>query len=425
MKLRDVTEGEIEDQVREGDPGESDAEKPHPDSIITLVHSTGSWINSNGSHQEKIVKANKRSGQDWPISSKGRTCIPLLSDELELIILARFPISEYWKVCVISKKILALFRMGELFRIRRELKVTELSVFMLASGETNWRVFDRNFTSCRRLPLLPGDSCFISGDKESLCAGTHLLVSGKEIEGPAIWRYDLAMNKWYHGPSMIEPRCLFASASCGDFAFVAGGISMMGTRARGILNTAEKYNPESRSWVPLPRMSEKRKLCSGIYMDNKFYVIGGQNEKGEALTCGEVFLEEANIWLKIPDIIRDSPVATSSESPPLVAVVDNELYSIETSSNQLKVYLKASNSWKKLGPVPVRTDFNRGWGVAFKSLGNELLVIGGSTVPRAGHGMTIYTCRPHPGNEELQWKLLESGKSRSSHFIYNCSVMVA
>uniref|UniRef100_A0A5B6ZIV3 F-box domain-containing protein n=1 Tax=Davidia involucrata TaxID=16924 RepID=A0A5B6ZIV3_DAVIN len=347
--------------------------------------------------------------------------IPPLSYELEDLILARFPRSEYWKLCFVNKRYSTLLKSGELFKIRREIGVKESSVFMLASGESSWWAFDREFKSRRKLPVLPTDFCFASGDKESLCAGTHLLISGREIDGLVVWRYELAMNKWYKGPSMIQPRCLFASATCGPFAFVAGGIGMEANSE--VYDTAEKYNPDTKSWEPLPRMRRKRKLCSGCYMDDSIYVIGGRNENGE-LTCGEFLDKATNKWKLIPDMLKDDPVLTC-HSPPLVAVVNNELYSLEASTNQLKVYLKRSNTWKQLGPVPVRADFSSGWGVAFKSLGNELLVIGASSDSSASNCMAIYTCCPDPDAEELQWRPLDSSRNRLSHFILNCSVMVA
>ncbi|KAI3463105.1 hypothetical protein Pfo_019768 [Paulownia fortunei] len=346
--------------------------------------------------------------------------ISSLSYELESLIFARFPRSEYWKLCFVNKRCLTLLKSGELYKIRKEIGFKEPSVFMFASGESSWWAFDCEFKSRRKLPVLPSDPCFASGDKESLCAGTQLLVSGREIDGLVVWRYELAENKWYKGPSMISPRCLFASATCGNCAYVAGG---MGALRSEVYDTAEKYNADSGSWEPLPKMKRRRKLCSGFYMDNNFFVIGGRNEDGE-LTCGEFFDETRNRWELIPDMLKDDPVQ-SSHSPPLLAVVNNELYSLEASSNQLKVYLKKTNTWKQLGPVPVRADCNRGWGVAFKSLGNELLVIGASSVSCTGNYMAIYTCCPDSESGELHWKPLDSGRNRLSHFILNCSVMVA
>ncbi|XP_022888819.1 F-box/kelch-repeat protein At3g27150-like [Olea europaea var. sylvestris] len=344
-----------------------------------------------------------------------------LSNELENLIFARFPRSEHWKLCFVNKRCLTLLKSGELYKIRKEIGVKEPSVFMLTTGEGNWWAFDREFRSPRKLPVLPSDPCFPSGDKETLCAGTHLLVSGREIHGLVVWRYELAENKWYKGPSMISPRCLFASATCGTFAYVAGG---MGVAANSeVYDTAEKYNPDNGSWEPLPRMKKRRKLCSGCYVDNKFYVIGGRNNDGE-LTCGEFFDETKNTWELIPDMLKDDPVR-SSHSPPLLAVINNELYSLESSSNQLKVYLKKTNTWKSLGQVPVRVACNRGWGVAFKSLGNELLVIGASAFSCASNYMAIYTCCPDADAEELQWRPVDSGRNPLSHFILNCCVMVA
>ncbi|KAK3183796.1 hypothetical protein Dsin_031082 [Dipteronia sinensis] len=346
--------------------------------------------------------------------------VPSLSDELEVLISALVPRSEYWKIYLLNKRFYSLLHNGELYRIRREHGCRESSVFMLASGDKSWWAFDRQFQSRRKLPELPSDQCFECGDKESLCAGTHLIVSGREYEGPVVWRYELETNKWFKDSPMISPRCLFASATCGTFAFVAGGIGL--PDGVEVLNTAEKYNPETKSWDCLPEMCKKRKLCSGCYMDNKFYVIGGRNDNHETLTCGEVYDESKKDWVWIPDMLKDFPTETF-QSPPLIAVVDNELYSLETFSNELRVYLKSTNTWKNLGLVPVRAESNRGWGVAFKSLGNELLVIGASAA--SGESMSIYTCCPDPDAKELQWKLLDCGRNRLNHFIHNCSVMVA
>ncbi|XP_006359067.1 F-box/kelch-repeat protein At3g27150-like [Solanum tuberosum] len=384
----------------------------------------GDWVTFK-SHSSKKVRISR------PESPRGENSdrqpqdadYPSLSYELESEILSRFPRWEYWKLSLVNKRCSMLLKSGEIFEIRKENGFKEPSVYMLASGETNWWTFDREFNSRRKIPDLPSDVCFTFGDKESLCAGTHLLVSGREIDGLVIWRFELATNCWYKGPSMVNPRCLFASATCGTSAFVAGGVGIMANSE--VYDTAEKYNPDSRSWDPLPRMKRKRKLCSGCYMDKKFYVIGGRNENGE-LTCGEFFDEGKNKWELIPDMLKDDPVLTC-HSPPLIAVVNNELYSLEASSNQLKLYLKKTNTWKMLGQVPVRADSNRGWGIAFKSLGNELLVIGAasSSASYSGNSMAIYTCCPDPDAIELQWQPLDSGRNRLSSFILNCSVMVA
>ncbi|KAK9670019.1 hypothetical protein RND81_13G170900 [Saponaria officinalis] len=339
--------------------------------------------------------------------------------EVETMIIARTPLLEMRRLCSLNKPIMRFIKSGDLIKERKRIGAREACVFMFASGERNWWAFDQKFLVRKILPELPSDYTFRFSDKESLCAGTHLLVFGKEIVGPAVWTYEVLENKWYKSTSMVDSRCLFASASSGDFAYVAGGTS---PETNVILNSAEKYDPANRSWDPLPKMKEKRRMCAGVYMDNKFYVIGGQNQTGDAFTCAEVFDENKNTWVKIPGILNG---LTTSDSPPLVAVVNNDLYIFETSTNCLLVYLKNSNSWKDLGPIPVRADIRKGWGVAFKSLGNELLAIGGSNISPFGRGMTVFTCSPNPNADRLDWKLLDDGRNSRSAFVMNCTVMVA
>ncbi|MBA0842265.1 hypothetical protein Goarm_002102 [Gossypium armourianum] len=317
--------------------------------------------------------------------------VPELSDELESLILARFPRSEHWKLYLLNKHFSDLLKSGELNKIRKEIGFKESSIFMSPSGQNCWWACDGLFKSCRKLPELPSlDICFINGDKESVCAGSHLIVSGRETFGSVVWRFELETGKWFKGPSMIDPR-----------------------------------------------MHQKRKLCSGCFMDKKFYVIGGRDEHNNQLTCGEAYDKDNNTWEWIPDMLKDDstdtqPAAAAAamllQSPPLVAVVNNELYCLETSCNEVRVYMKSSKTWKNLGKVPVRADLHEGWGVAFKSLGNELLVIGfSSSVSSGGNGsgMTIYTCSPRPESDDLKWRRVEGCEDRLNFFLLNCSVMVA
>ncbi|CAI9766704.1 unnamed protein product [Fraxinus pennsylvanica] len=188
-----------------------------------------------------------------------------------------------------------------------------------------------------------------------------------------------------------------------------------------VYDTAEKYNPDNRSWESLPRIKKRMKLCFGCYMDNKFYVISGRNNDGE-LTCGEFVDETKSTWKLIPDMLKDDHVR-SSHSLPFLAVVNNELYLLESSSNQLKMYLKKTNTWKPLGQVLVRAACNRGWGVTFKSLGNKLLVIGTSVFSCANNYMALYTYCPYADASELQWRRIDNGRNLLSQFILKYYVM--
>lgn len=372
----------------------------------------------DGEETEEVVSF-KHQDADYVIN------VPQLVYELEVEILARVPRFEYWKLQFLSKRFSRLLKSGEIFKVRRERSVVEPSVFMRSSGDIRWTMFDKDFENFQKLPELPSDICFFGGDTESLCAGTHLIVTGQEDKSIALWRYELETSKWFKGPAMITPRILFASATCGTVVFVAGGFNN-GNGTWEVVNKVEKYNSETKTWTLLQGMHKRRKFCSGCYLRGKFYVLGGRDENDKNLTCGERYDEGTDSWELIPDILKDMSFS-SVQSPPLIAVVCNDLYALETSANELRVYDANANAWKKLGDVPVRAKSNGGWGVAFKSLGDKLLVIGESAGASWCETMSVYTCRPSAdAKHELHWE--ESKRccgGRLNHFILNCCVMIA
>ncbi|CAG7906637.1 unnamed protein product [Brassica rapa] len=122
-------------------------------------------------------------------------------------------------------------------------------------------------------------------------------------------------------------------------------------------------------------------------------------------------------------MLKDMTFLTPSQSPPLIAVVDDNLYMLETSLNELRVYDINTNIWKKLGVVPVSANTTFGWGTAFKSMGDRLLVVGTSN---SWHmKAVVYSCRPSPNVEEQHWEELKYWCSGAelSQFIHNCCVI--
>ncbi|KAJ7538944.1 hypothetical protein O6H91_11G069700 [Diphasiastrum complanatum] len=325
--------------------------------------------------------------------------IPGLGDDVAQLCLARLPRSTYYHYQTVSKKFCALFRSSELYRTRRRLGILEQWMYVLNSGRA-WRAYNPKDGIWLRLPPTPSDYVFEVSDKESLTAGTQLLVRGRQFEGNVIWIYDLVTDQWFKGSDMGTPRCLYGSASCGDFGFVAGGVDYSGN----LLKSAERYNSLIGRWEPLPDMNQKRKLCSGFYMDEKFYVIGGANEEGQ-LTCGEEYDLVSRTWRHIPNML---PISNhqSQLAPPLVAVAENRLYAFEASRNVLRVYDKATNSWRMLGDMPVRADVNNGWGVAFKALEGQLVVIGGHRGRHDSDDDAVWAWRPTAEGGPPDWHLM-------------------
>jgi hypothetical protein len=215
---------------------------------------------------------------------------------------------------------------------------------------------------------------------------------------------------------MNFPRCLFASGSSGEIAIVAGGCDRNGQ----VLRSAELYNSEAGHWETLPDMNLPRRLSSGFFMDGKFYVIGGVTSERVSLTCGEEYDLGTRTWRRINDMY---PGGTSaSQSPPLIAIVNNQLYAADQSTNVVKKYDKANNTWNIVKPLPVRADSSNGWGLAFRACGDRLLVIGGHRGAR-GEVILLHSWCPEDGNGGgADWEVL-SVKERAGVFVHNCAIM--
>jgi hypothetical protein len=179
------------------------------------------------------------------------------------------------------------------------------------------------------------------------------------------------------------------------------------------------YNSEAGRWEALPDMNLARKLASGFFMDGKFYVIGGVSSQRDPLTCGGEYNLETRTWRRIHAMY---PGGTSaSQSPPLVAVLNNQLYAADQLTNVVKKYDKVNNTWNIVKLLPVRADSSNGWGLAFKACGDRLLVVGGHRGPR-GEVILLHSWCPEGGDDGADWEVL-SLKERAGVFVYNCAIM--
>ncbi|KAK6936030.1 Kelch repeat type 1 [Dillenia turbinata] len=341
---------------------------------------------------------------------------PGLYDDVALDCLAWVSRSDYASLFRLNTRFNSLIKSGYLYGLRRKIGIVEHWVYMVCDPR-GWEAFDPTRNKWMRLPRIPCDECFNHADKESLAVGCELLVFGRELFDFAIWKYSLICRDWVKCEGMNLPRCLFGSGSFGSIAIVAGGTDKNGN----ILKSAELYDSSMGRWEMLPNMHSPRRLCSGFFMDGKFYVIGGMTSPTDSLTCGEEYDLQTRRWRKIDGMYPN--VNKAAQAPPLVAVVDNQLYAVEQLTNMVKKYDKENNTWAVLGRLPVRADSTNGWGLAFKACGKELLVVGGQRGPE-GEGIVLNSWCPKSGvqNGTLDWKVL-GVKEHVGVFVYNCAVM--
>ncbi|CAL1404302.1 unnamed protein product [Linum trigynum] len=341
---------------------------------------------------------------------------PGLIDDVALNCLAHTCRSDHSSLSCINKRFHKLIKTGYLYGLRKHLGITEHWVYLVCDPR-GWEAFDPTRQKWMALPKIPCDECFNHADKESLAVGNELLVFGRELFDFAIWKYSSVSRIWAKCDGMNRPRCLFGSGSFGSLAVVAGGSDKNGK----ILQSAELYDSSTGKWEMLPNMHSPRRLCSGFFMDGKFYVIGGMSGPTASLTCGEEYDLETRKWRKIEGMYPN--VNKAAQAPPLVAVVNNQLYAVEYLTNMVKRYDKEKNAWNVLGRLPVRADLSNGWGLAFKACGEQLLVVGGQRGPE-GEGIVLNSWRPESGvnNGTLDWKVI-GVKENVGVFVYNCAVV--
>jgi hypothetical protein len=210
---------------------------------------------------------------------------------------------------------------------------------------------------------------------------------------------------------------MFGYVRLGEIAILAGGSDPCGN----ILSSAELYNSDTRKWEILPNMKKARKKCSSVFMDGKFYVIGGMtDDRMTHLTCGEEFDIKTREWRKIPNMfLTGSEMIQTLPSigpPPLIAVVKNVLYAADYAQQEVKKYVKENNLWVTIGRFSEQVDSMNGWGVAFRACGDMLVFLGGAI---GGSMMEINTWVPNDG--ALQWNQITTKQSLS--LVHYCTLI--
>ncbi|CAH8383372.1 unnamed protein product [Eruca vesicaria subsp. sativa] len=128
-------------------------------------------------------------------------------------------------------------------------------------------------------------------------------------------------------------------------------------------------------------------------------------------------------WMKLPTMPSSvtfmSGMSPAAEAPPLVAVVDNQLYAADHADMEVRKYDKEKRKWLTIGTLPERAGSVNGWGLAFRACGERLIVIGGPKNSGGGF-IELNSWVPSQGGPP-EWTLLD--RKHSSNFVYNCAVM--
>ncbi|GLT32944.1 hypothetical protein SLA2020_075710 [Shorea laevis] len=343
--------------------------------------------------------------------------IPSLPDELSIQILARIPRVYYFNLRVVSKKWKATIMSSELFKLRKELGLTEEWLYMLTKvGEEKfmWHALDPLSRRWQTLPPMPnavyeestckgfsgfcmlnmvGSSFKISAfirswlqQKDGLghmpfcgCAigaldGCLYVLGGfcRASTMRCVWRFNPILNIWSEVTSMSVGRAYCKTGMLNNKLYVVGGV----TKGRGgltPLQSAEVFDPCTGLWSEVPNMPFSRAqtfpnifladmlkpIATGMtsYMGRLFVPQSLYSWPFFIDAGGEIYDPETNSWDEMPSGMGDGWPARQAGTK-LSVVVDGELYAFDLSSpmdsGTIKVYDKKEDAWQVvIGKVPI------------------------------------------------------------------------
>ncbi|XVE60427.1 hypothetical protein DITRI_Ditri05aG0127800 [Diplodiscus trichospermus] len=338
--------------------------------------------------------------------------IPTLPDELSMQILARLPRIHYFNLMLVSQKWKATVMSPQLFKLRKELGMTEEWLYVLTKGEEEkllWHALDPLSRKWQRLPSIPDVICEEESRKSlwnlvgystkiaevirgwlghkngsnymQFCGctiaaldGSLYVLGGFSRASPMrnVWRFDPILNVWTEVASMSIGRAYCKTSILDNKLYVVGGVS----RGQGgliPLQSAEVFDPNSGTWSPVPSMpcSRAHMLPNALLADMlKPMATGMTSYMGRLYVPqslyswpfffdagGEIYDPETNSWDDMPSGMGEGwPVRQAGTK--LSVVIDGELYACDPSSSlnssKIMVYDQKEDAWKVvIGNVPI------------------------------------------------------------------------
>ena len=185
----------------------------------------------------------------------------------------------------------------------------------------------------------------------------------------AVEAYDPSNNMWTSKADLSAPRGFFSAAVVNDKIYVIGGDNDSGNT----IMTVEEYNPATNSWAPKKNMPTTRSDLAVAVVNNKIYAIGGWNEGSGILSTVEEYDPATNSWR-----VRAGMSTTRAAFP--AVVINNKIYAIGgligtqplTFTATVEEYDPATNLWRSRANMP--TDR---WDLGAAVIGGRIFALGG------------------------------------------------
>lgn len=356
------------------------------------------------------------------------TClIESLPDDVFVRCLIRLPLQWHANLQRVSKGVQTLVQSREYYAMRKEegtstsfvclLQPMPMSTEMLAEKSCSFMsasfdpiygvtLLDVKTGSWERLPAIPG----LPRGLPTFCK--LVVVMGKLVVMGGWWQstwepsrsvfvYDFSTQRWSPGADMPSVRNFFACGAVGNKVIVAGGHDA----EKKALATVEAFNVDTRCWETISPMREERDECTGVVMDNRFYVVSGYGTESQGVfrKSGEVWDPSTGEWKLIanmwPLVSRDSDVA----NPSSVAAMAGRLYAVH--GKEVVVYCPQKNAWTVVEKVPEEADKGEMTPSSVAATGSSLIITG---LSRKNDTATLRTLSLTPGCGKIksQWRTI-------------------
>ncbi|KAK1581352.1 hypothetical protein Q3G72_005229 [Acer saccharum] len=284
-------------------------------SILSVNSSRTGSIDASDVSQNETCKRQRLSPSIFEESPR---LIPSLPDEISFQILARLPRIYYLKVKLVSRAWKAVIMSSELFKLRKELGMTEEWLYILTKAEDDkffWHTLDPLSRRWQRLPPMPRVGVE-DESRKGLAALRMWNVVGSSIKIADVIR------GWLGRKDALD-RLSFCGSSIGT---VDGCLYVLGGFSRAVAMTQVwRYDPVINAWSEVSPMSIGRAYYPSTALDSaKIKVYDYQDDT----------------W-KI--VVGDVPIAnfTDTESPYLLAGLLGKLHVVTKDANHNIAVLQA------------------------------------------------------------------------------------
>ena len=121
----------------------------------------------------------------------------------------------------------------------------------------------------------------------------------------------------------------------------------------GVLNVAEKYDPQRNSWSRVASTREKKMHCCGVLVNSKVFLFGGGKSTAPMVTSAltEICDPVSDVWTSVQNTsLRSIPVSAVILKGDIFVVVRSK--ENEQIVSQVKIYNSDTNEWKLCAKAP-------------------------------------------------------------------------